>query len=118
MASSSYTARVGCAEGTPRMQGAMSAPAHQLSVDHSERHSALLEAVRRSGAFDVRMVHLDTGDYLIDNDVLLEHSRHSSRRRLTYPIDIFGCGRGYILYNVASWEHEKSESASGNSNRR
>jgi len=54
------------------MQGTMSASAHQLSVDHSERHSALLEAVRRSGAFDVRMVHLDTGDYLIDNDVLVE----------------------------------------------
>jgi DNA excision repair protein ERCC-4 len=54
------------------MQGAMSAPAHQLSVGRSERHSALLEAVRRSGAFDVRMVHLDTGDYLIDNDVLVE----------------------------------------------
>jgi Fanconi anemia group M protein len=54
------------------MQGAMSAPAHQLSVDHSERHSALLEAVRRSGTFDVRMVHLDRGDYLIDDDVLVE----------------------------------------------
>lgn len=50
----------------------MSAQAHQLSVDHSERHSALLEAARRSGAFDVRMVHLDTGDYLIDDEVLIE----------------------------------------------
>jgi len=50
----------------------MSPPAHQLSVDHSERHSALLEAVRRSGAFEVRMVHLGTGDYLIDNRVLVE----------------------------------------------
>lgn len=50
----------------------MAAQAHQLSVDHSERHSALLEAARRSGAFDVRMVHLDTGDYLIDNEVLVE----------------------------------------------
>jgi ERCC4-type nuclease len=50
----------------------MSAPAHQLAVDHSERHSALLEAVRRSGDFDVRMVHLDTGDYLIDDEVLVE----------------------------------------------
>lgn len=50
----------------------MSAPAHLLSVDHSERHSALLEAVRRSGVFDVRMARLDTGDYLIDNEVLVE----------------------------------------------
>lgn len=38
--------------------------------------------------------------------------------RLTYPIDGYGCDSGHILYNVASWEHEKSESASGNSNRR
>jgi Fanconi anemia group M protein len=50
----------------------MSAPAHQLSVDHTERYSALLEAVRRSDEFDVRMAHLHTGDYLIDNDVLIE----------------------------------------------
>lgn len=51
---------------------AMAAPAHRVSADHSERHSALLEAIRRSGAFDVRMVHLDSGDYLIENEVLVE----------------------------------------------
>lgn len=45
---------------------------HQIAVDHSERHSALLDAVRRSGAFDVRITHLATGDYLIDNKVLIE----------------------------------------------
>jgi DNA excision repair protein ERCC-4 len=50
----------------------MSAQAHQLLVDHSERHSTLLEAARRSGVFDVRMVDLDTGDYLIDDAVLVE----------------------------------------------
>jgi len=50
----------------------MSAQTHQLSVDHSERHSALLQAARRSGAFHVRMVHLETGDYLIDDEVLVE----------------------------------------------
>jgi DNA excision repair protein ERCC-4 len=50
----------------------MSAQAHQLLVDHSERCSALLEAARRSGIFDVRMVRLDTGDYLIDDEVLVE----------------------------------------------
>ena len=50
----------------------MSAQAHRLSVDHSERHSTLLEAARRSGAFNVRMVHLGTGDYLIDDEVLVE----------------------------------------------
>ena len=45
---------------------------HQLAVDHSEGHSALLDAVRQSGTFDVRMVSLATGDYLIDNEVLVE----------------------------------------------
>ncbi len=45
---------------------------HQLSVDHSERHSALLDAVLRSGTFDVRMVRLASGDYLIGNEVLIE----------------------------------------------
>lgn len=50
----------------------MSGQIHQLSVDHSERHSALLEAARRSGVFDVRMVRLNAGDYLIDDAVLVE----------------------------------------------
>lgn len=45
---------------------------HDLAVDHAESHSALLDAARRSGAFDVRMVRLATGDYLIDNEVLIE----------------------------------------------
>ena len=46
----------------------MAGPIHQLHVDHSERQSALLSAVHRSGTFNVRMVRLDTGDYLIDLD--------------------------------------------------
>lgn len=45
---------------------------HQIAVDHSEGHSALLDAVRRSGVFEVRIAHLGTGDYLIDNKVLIE----------------------------------------------
>jgi Fanconi anemia group M protein len=45
---------------------------YQLAVDHSEGRSTLLDAVRRSGAFEVQMVHLATGDYLIDNAVLIE----------------------------------------------
>jgi Fanconi anemia group M protein len=45
---------------------------HQVAVDHAESRSAFLEAVRRSGAFDVRMADLATGDYLIDNEVLIE----------------------------------------------
>lgn len=50
----------------------MPGPVHQLHVDYSERQSALLDAVHRSGTFDVRMVRLATGDYLIDNEVLIE----------------------------------------------
>lgn len=45
---------------------------HQVAVDHSEGRSALLDAVRRNGAFEVRMAHLASGDYLIDNEVLIE----------------------------------------------
>jgi hypothetical protein len=40
---------------------------HQLEVDHSEARSALLNVVCQSGTFEVRMAHLATGDYLIDN---------------------------------------------------
>jgi DNA excision repair protein ERCC-4 len=56
----------------PAHDSAMSAQVHRLSVDHSERHSALLEAARRSSVFDVRMVRLGAGDYLIDDEVLVE----------------------------------------------
>jgi hypothetical protein len=43
----------------------MSDLAHQLTVDHSENRSGLLDAVRRISVFDVRLAHLATGDYLI-----------------------------------------------------
>ena len=45
---------------------------HQLVVDHSEGRSALLDVLRRSSTFEVRMARLATGDYLIDNEVLVE----------------------------------------------
>jgi len=45
---------------------------HQVLVDHSESRSVLLAAMRRSGAFEIGMVNLTTGDYLIDNEVLIE----------------------------------------------
>lgn len=45
---------------------------HQVDVDHFESRSELLDAVRRSGAFEVRMVHLATGDYRIDDQVFIE----------------------------------------------
>ena len=50
---------------------------HQVAVDHSEGRSALLDAVRRSGAFDVRIVNLATGDYLINNEMLVERKSGS-----------------------------------------
>jgi hypothetical protein len=53
-----------------------STPAHQLAVDHSERHSALLDAVRRSGWFAVRMDRLATGDFLV-------------RRRIVEAMELF-----------------------------
>jgi DNA excision repair protein ERCC-4 len=45
---------------------------HRLAVDHSENRSALLAAASRSEVFDVWMVHLATGDYLINDEVLIE----------------------------------------------
>src|SRR5260370_622004 len=50
----------------------MPGPIHQIHVDHSEKESAFLGVVQRSGDFDVRMVRLTTGDYLIDNEALIE----------------------------------------------
>ena len=44
----------------------------RLHVDHAERQSALFDAVQRSGAFDVRVLRLVTGDYLVDHEVLIE----------------------------------------------
>jgi len=46
--------------------------AHLILVDHSEGESALLEAMQRTGRFDVRKARLPTGDYLIDDRVLVE----------------------------------------------
>jgi DNA excision repair protein ERCC-4 len=54
------------------VQTATSRPVHQLHVDHSERQSPLLVAAHASGEFDVRMGRLAAGDYLIDDEVLIE----------------------------------------------
>src|ERR1700680_2397807 len=50
----------------------MAGQLHRLDVDHSEHQAALLNVVRRDGGFDVRMVRLTTGDYLIDEEALIE----------------------------------------------
>jgi hypothetical protein len=45
---------------------------HRLVVDHSERQSALVEAVRRSSWFDVQMDRLAAGDYLVNGEAIVE----------------------------------------------
>jgi ERCC4-type nuclease len=45
---------------------------HRIVADHSESRSMLLDALRRSAVFDVRMGHLATGDYLIEDEALVE----------------------------------------------
>ena len=49
----------------------------RLQVDHSERCARLLELLRQTEAFDVQMVRLDVGDYLIDGGVLVERKNYA-----------------------------------------
>ena len=51
-------------------------PCH-LQVDHSERRARLLDLVQHSETFDVQMVRLDVGDYLIDGGVLVERKTYA-----------------------------------------
>ena len=50
----------------------MSDQRHRIQVDYSEREAPLLELLRRSGDFDVRIARLTAGDYLINDEVLIE----------------------------------------------
>jgi DNA excision repair protein ERCC-4 len=61
----------GTASRTTASEGAPDS-VHRLVVDHSERQSALVDAVRRSGWFDVQMDRLATGDYLVNGEALVE----------------------------------------------
>jgi Fanconi anemia group M protein len=45
---------------------------HSILVDHSERESLLLEVLRQSEDFEVRLARLRVGDYLINDEVLIE----------------------------------------------
>jgi len=45
---------------------------HRVQVDHSERNAPLFELIRECGTFNVQMVRLAAGDYLIDDDILVE----------------------------------------------
>ena len=51
-------------------------PCH-LEVDHSERRAPLLALVQQSETFDVQMVRLDVGDYLIAGGVLVERKTYT-----------------------------------------
>ena len=50
----------------------MSDQRHRVQADHSERDAPLLELLRQAGVFDVRMARLTVGDYLINDEVLIE----------------------------------------------
>ena len=50
----------------------MSNARHSIQVDHPERESLLLELLRQSEDFDVRLARLRVGDYLINDQVLIE----------------------------------------------
>jgi Fanconi anemia group M protein len=50
----------------------MSDQRHRVQADHSERDAPLLELLRQAGDFDVRMARLTVGDYLINDEVLIE----------------------------------------------
>ena len=45
---------------------------HRVQVDHSERSAPLLELLRQADDFEVRLARLTVGDYLIDDEVLIE----------------------------------------------
>lgn len=50
---------------------------HVLRVDFSERNATLLDLARKCVDFDVRMEHLDVGDYCIDGGVVIERKTYA-----------------------------------------
>ncbi|MBI3492688.1 MAG: multidrug MFS transporter [Acidobacteria bacterium] len=50
---------------------------HELRVDPSERHAALLDLARQCDDFDVRMEHLTVGDYCLDRGIVVERKTHA-----------------------------------------
>lgn len=47
-------------------------PRHLINVDPAERQAALLSLLQECDAFDVKLVRLHVGDYLIDDEILIE----------------------------------------------
>lgn len=77
-------------------------PWDRLVVDHAERTAPLLELVRASNEFAVQMGRLPTGDYLIDDSILIE--RKTSSDFLTSLID------GRLFPQVARLAHSRYRS--------
>jgi Fanconi anemia group M protein len=54
------------------MRNTMADQHHRVHVDYSERDAPLLELIRECGVFNVQMARLKAGDYLIDDEILIE----------------------------------------------
>jgi Fanconi anemia group M protein len=50
---------------------------HDLVIDPSERHAALVELVSQCGDFDVRMERLPVGDYCLDRGIVMERKTYA-----------------------------------------
>jgi ERCC4-type nuclease len=50
---------------------------HELRVDPSEQHAALLDLARQCDDFDVRVEHLTVGDYCLDCGIVVERKTHA-----------------------------------------
>jgi DNA excision repair protein ERCC-4 len=57
--------------------GSVCSPPYPLRVDFSERNAALLDLARGCDDFDVQVVHLAAGDYLIAGGVLVERKTYA-----------------------------------------
>ena len=49
---------------------------HELRVDPSEGHAALIDLARQCDDFDVRMEHLTVGDYCLDRGIVVERKTY------------------------------------------
>jgi Fanconi anemia group M protein len=75
---------------------------HRMVVDHSERTAPLLTRVHESGAFTVEMSRLPTGDYLIDDRILIER-----KTRVDFIASLID---GRLFPQVARLAHSKYRS--------
>ena len=50
---------------------------HELLIDPSERHAALVDLLSQCGDFDVRIERLPVGDYCLDRGVVVERKTYA-----------------------------------------